>query len=380
MYLHIVDDSPTMNHFIRIIHSSEYGHHHFLVISSSGNFSQVMRTPHMTVLIPSDKNIQKLVRSLHQYKAVFIHNLTYIKSRIILQASTEVVFVWGIWGTDYYSIFPKLYYNLFLPYTRMTNILLGKLSLTFKFFLLKFQPIGHLVGLKSRALTQQRAAARINFTFNNMPKHSDVFRYVPIQTSRRFHLSYYSIESLTDKLDPMPSNLGTGILIGNSSSNTSNHIDAFIALRAHIKDRKVIVPLGYGSSRYRKFVNLAGKAILKEQFFPINDRLPLPEYQRLLLNCNVMIFNHTRAQGLGNIVFGVWAGHKIFLRESNPFYAYLTELGIKIFLIESTWTEDSLMPLPENWKESNRRIIEQQYSEDKLKSDFKYLLDQLNVN
>ncbi len=380
MYLHIIDDSLTMNQFIRIIHSNEYGHHHFLVISSSGNFSQVMHTPHMTVLIPSDKNIQKLVRSFHQYKAVFIHNLTYIKSRIILQASTEVVFVWGIWGTDYYSIFPNLYYNLFLPYTRMTNILLGKLSLAFKFILLKLQPIGQLLNLKSRALTQQRAAARINFTFNNMPKHSEVFKYVPIETSRRFHLSYYSIESLTDKLDPMPVNLGTGILIGNSASNTSNHMDAFIALRAHIKDRKVIVPLGYGSSRYRKFVNLAGKAILKEQFFPINDRLPLPEYQRQLLNCNVMIFNHTRAQGLGNIVFGVWAGHKIFLRESNPFYAYLTELGIKIFLIESTWTDESLMPLTENWRESNRRIIEQQYSEDKLKSDFKYLLDQLNVN
>ena len=379
MYLHIIDDVLTMNHFIRRVQSIDFGQHHFVVINSSGHISQVVQTPLMVVFVPSNKNIQKLARSLDRYSAVFIHNLCLIKSKIVLEASDDIVFVWGIWGTDYYSTFPELYSNLFLPYTRITNVLLGKLSLTVKYIHRKTQPITHLIGLKSKEWIQQQAVSKFEFTFNDMTRHSEVFRFVKMETSQRFHLTYYSIESLTYDLTSIPPHLGPNILIGNSASNTSNHLDALIALRTHIIGRKIIVPLGYGSSRYRKFINLAGRAILKDQYSPINVRLPLPEYHQQLLSCNVMIFNHTRAQGLGNIVFGVWAGHKIFLRKSNPIFSYLIDLGIKVFPIESTWTVDSFESLPVNWQEKNRKIIELQYNEDKVQSDLQYILNHLNA-
>lgn len=380
MYLHIIDDVLTMNHFIRRVQSMDCGQHHFVVISPTGHISKVIMTPDMAPFIPTNENIQKLAKSCEDYTAVFIHNLCYVKSRIILEASENVVFVWGIWGTDYYTTFPELYSRLFLPYTRITNILLGKLSLSIQYIHHKIQPITRFWGLRSGELIQQRAAARINYTFNNMPQHSEVFNVINMKRSHRFHISYYSIGSLTKELGPRPSTLGPNILIGNSASNTSNHLDAFIALRGHIKDRKVIVPLGYGSSRYRSYINVTGNLLLKDQFSPINERLSLHEYHQQLFSCNVMIFNHKRAQGLGNIVFGVWAGHKIYLRESNPFYAYLSELGIKIFLIESPWTVELLDPLPVHWQKSNRKIIELQYSEIKVKSDLKAMLDHLKAN
>src|SRR5690606_7302893 len=142
-------------------------------------------------------------------------------------------------------------------------ILLGKLSLAFKFILLKFQPIGQLLNLKSRALTQQRAATRINFTFNNMPKHSEVFKYVPIETSRRFYLSDCSVASLTHKLITMKENQGSVTLIAKSATNVSNHTDPFLIQRPQTKDRMVVLPIIYGCSRYRNFFNLAVNDMLK---------------------------------------------------------------------------------------------------------------------
>lgn len=377
MVLHIVDDSNTINHFIRRVNELASDDHRFLVVTPFGKLSQIAPAPGISTFTPTTESIHDLVQTLDGYKAVFIHNLCYVKSRIVLESPEKVIIIWGVWGYDYYNVYPELYRNLFLPFTRLANASLGKFSLSTKFIKYKMHPFTKHFGWKSKDRIRQKAAARINFTFNSMPRHSDIFRVLPIDVSRRFQLSYYSIEYITEGLEGLAFDLGENIYIGNSSSNSSNHIDLFLQLKNQPENRDIIVPLGYGCPRYRRLINLAGKVVLKNKFIPINSRIPLNEYNNLLLGCNVMIFNHKRAQGLGNVLFGVWAGHKIFLRETNPVYSYLKSMGIKVFSIEGGWSSGSLDPLGEEWQDHNRNIIEARYSEFQVRKDLKLLLSRI---
>jgi hypothetical protein len=40
--------------------------------------------------------------------------------------------------------------------------------------------------------------------------------------------------------------------------------------------------------------------------------------------------NHIRQQGLGNIIIAICAGTNVILREDNPLFKFITELGIKV--------------------------------------------------
>lgn len=48
MYLHIIDDKKTINHFIRRINELEPDNHQFIVITPSGKWSQTSSTPYIT--------------------------------------------------------------------------------------------------------------------------------------------------------------------------------------------------------------------------------------------------------------------------------------------------------------------------------------------
>ncbi|MBY5956847.1 TDP-N-acetylfucosamine:lipid II N-acetylfucosaminyltransferase [Membranicola marinus] len=378
MYLHIIDESKTINHFIRRLREMDLHDHYFLTLQSAPSTDLHLPLTDRTEFFPSDNNIRLLTQSLHRYKAVFIHNLCYHKAKIVLASPRNVVFVWGIWGYDYYYVYPGLYRNIFLPATSLANIVLGKLSLTTKYLKYQLHPYLKHLGWNARERLQQQAAHRIDLTCNMMPNHSDVFRVVPKDPARRFPFSYYSIDFITEELSGSSYDLGPHIYVGNSASNSSNHLDVFRQLRGWTGDRDIVVPLGYGCPRYRRLINVAGRYFFKNHFTPINKYIPLKEYNENLLSCNVMIFNHIRAQGLGNIVFGIWAGHRVFLRASNPAYAFFKSMGVKVYALDSNTLTSSLNPLNLEEKIHNRKTIEHLYSEEQVQAHFKSLLKQID--
>ena len=380
MYLHLVDDNKQIIPFILRTNEMFPDQHLFFVISKNNHLKNIPETSNIFHFLPGKKNIQALSKKLTDYQSVFIHNLCLTKARIINQASGRVIFLWSIWGFDYYNVYPVFYRNLFLPYTKIANLILFKYSLTWNHFLSLLQPLLHVAGLKSPNEIRQQAAKKINYSLNMMPEHSDVFKVFQMPLSKRFNFSYYSIEYLTEKIMNSNLELGKYILIGNSSSNSSNHLDIFLQLRKlPIQKIKIIVPLNYGCKRYKKLVNLAGSYLFKKNFIPLNQWLSLSEYHSWLLKCNIMIFNHTRAQALGNILFGVWAGHKIFLRKTNPIYRYLTNMGITVFSIEEELIPEHFNSLSKDLQLLNRQIIEVHYNEDKIRESYLDVINAINL-
>ncbi len=211
-----------------------------------------------------------------------------------------------------------------------------------------------------------------------MPDFSELFRVVDIPRKNRFNGIYYSIEFITEKFNKTNFNLGSNIYVGNSASNSSNHFDIFLQLKKlNLDNRKVVVPLSYGCSRYRFLVNLLGKQIFDDKFKPLLEFLPISDYNQILSDCNIMIFNHKRSQAIGNILFGIWAGHKVFLRKCNPVYHYLKSLNIEVCSIEEDLLVDNMNTLEYKKQINNRKIITEYYSEKQIVKNYYEIIETL---
>ncbi|MDZ7680670.1 MAG: hypothetical protein U5J63_02895 [Fodinibius sp.] len=70
---------------------------------------------------------------------------------------------------------------------------------------------------------------------------------------QRIPFTYYPIEYVI-KNDELRAS-GSNILLGNSSSATNNHLEAFELLQnLELRDRKVVTPLSYGCHKYAKAI------------------------------------------------------------------------------------------------------------------------------
>ncbi len=375
MYLHLIDDSHQINHLISRTNIMFPGKHLFYALSKSGKLKKVIVEENVIAIKPTKENILKITRELLGFKAVFIHNLCYTKSKIILHSPKNIRFLWVAWGFDYYYVYPELFKKVFLPKTKLVNFLLFKFSLSAKYLIHAIHPATKYVGVKSREIIRQQAAKKIEFTINNMPDFSELFQVVDIPRENRFNGIYYSIEYIAKDLNKTNYKLGNNIYIGNSATNSSNHIDIFLQLKKlNLSTRKIIVPLSYGCSRYRFFINFLGKQIFKDKFEPLLKFLSIDAYNKILLNCNVQIYNHRRAQAIGNILFGIWAGHKVFLRKCNPVYLYLKSLNVEVFSIEDDLLAENINTLEKEKQDRNREIIVQHYSEKQIQQNYREII------
>src|SRR6185312_8146313 len=137
---------------------------------------------------------------------------------------------------------------------------------------------------------------------------------------------------------------GDGVIIGNSNSPTSNHIDCFNAINLpSMLNKKFFVPLSYGNhDAYTKLVIHQGKKIFKDNFIALTDFLPKDDYIKLLQQCSIAIFAHERQQALGNIIIMLWLGIKVFLSENNLIYSFFKESGAFIFSVQKHLNEEVL--------------------------------------
>tara|TARA_B110000208_G_scaffold181337_1_gene231966 strand:+ start:507 stop:1646 length:1140 start_codon:yes stop_codon:yes gene_type:complete len=123
---------------------------------------------------------------------------------------------------------------------------------------------------------------------------------------------------------------GEGILVGNSADPSNNHLDAFRWLHQQpfTSGRRVVVPLNYGGNeKYKQVVLAAGKEYFGELFYPILDFMQYNAYISLLKSCDVVVMNHLRQQGLGNIFMALAFGTTVYLQSSTTVSKELSKQG-----------------------------------------------------
>ena len=146
------------------------------------------------------------------------------------------------------------------------------------------------------------------------------------------NFSYYTNEDYIAEKDKT---LGTKILIGNSASASNNHLEVFEILKRLEVNNEMVCPLNYGDSNYAAVISKIGADTFGSKFIALNQFLSLEEYNKIQIDCGIVIMNHYRQQACGNIIAALNMGCKVFLSHKSPLLKHFKCLGVYVYCIET---------------------------------------------
>jgi dTDP-N-acetylfucosamine:lipid II N-acetylfucosaminyltransferase len=372
MILHLVDDEKIINRTIDLFEMVNKGNNKFLIdIPDSQHQLRYVKEKEGTyTAVYGSAKYWEIVGDINQYEAVIIHLLTKNKCQFISKyKNTDTSFVWILWGADLYNFLTTKGYKLYLW---KPSFLKFKLRWTFKDTINNFiRGLGDRIrGRETLSSLYENAYLRIDhcgiFNKGDFKLLKDY-----VKTEAKWHwFNYYPIDNILGK-DLLSKKInGDNIIVGNSGSNSGNHVPAFELLKKlNPKGRKIIVPLSYGNPLYCELVIEKGTEILGNSFVPIKDFMPLQEYNNLLCSANIVIMPQLRQEAVGNILISLFLGAKVYLYEENNLYEYFTTIGVKVFSIKKDLTSSNIKafdPLSVDDQLNNRNIILSEFNEERI--------------
>jgi len=275
--------------------------------------------------------------SLEPYRLILFHglfkkNLKYLKK--ILKLNNKPKIAWVVYGAEVTN-------NFIIP-----SSFLGEKTRVIYYALLPYRIFVPLYNIIDRIINGNLSTyiGRIDYYAHFMPQEMDfVAEHTGVKKEMLWH-SYTNIETYIEKdLTDKKASEDGNILIGNSASFTSNHLEVFDILKnINTEDRKIMVPLNYGNRVYGKYIAKKGKKVFKEKFVSLMSMLSKKEYHELLLSCSVMILNNYKQQAIGNIVSAAWLGIRLFLQENTSTYRYFKKNGLLVFSIQKDLSSDNI--------------------------------------
>ena len=154
------------------------------------------------------------------------------------------------------------------------------------------------------------------------------------------------------------------IQVGNSADPSNNHFEILDILKKYKNENiKIFCILSYGDKEYAKKINDYGKKFFGKKFIGIFDYMSFKEYCQYLKNIDILIFNHKRQQGLGNIFMLSYFEKKIYIRNDISSWNYLTkDLGLKLNSYENIKRETFKKFIKNNCKGNKEKVLKTYFS------------------
>jgi hypothetical protein len=392
-FIHIFDDDkfidPTIQLFEEVIpHESIY----YVNKLKNSDFKYVKSSN----VIRVDLSIQQEKKDLLQFinsntsHVVFLHALESNKQNLVFEILPIIKKVWFIWGYDLYSNWSLLKQNIYEPNTQSllnlkTDLKTKLIHNPFSFYLFQKRHLVKKISKKAYNILSNafdtpfyRAAQLIDYVVPVVPTEYHIIKKMNLP-AQYAPFTYGCIEDLLgDKINERVNNQ-PNILVGNSADPSNNHLEVFLELsKLDLQDRKVYVPLSYsGNSQYKENVLQVGRELLGSNFYPLLDFMTLEEYNKILLSCGTLIFNHVRQQGVGNIITLGYLGATLFLNAKSPVYSYYQSLGMKIFTIQEVFSQLS-NTLEEQQLKNNQKMLFSLYSRSAVHDKIKTLVQMVS--
>ncbi|NUY80889.1 TDP-N-acetylfucosamine:lipid II N-acetylfucosaminyltransferase [Flavobacterium sp. MAH-1] len=385
--IHIFNDDKFIDPAIELFEIAAAGCSEYFVLKNTGEANRYFKSEKVRTVHYKEKGYPQFfvdIAKENEDALFFFHALNAPKQQIVNALPDKTLKVWFVWGYDLYNSWEmfrrEMYGKTTRKQTQSAPSFKDRLKVNrFMFFLMrKFQKANAKNALRHRLESYfgaqlLQALKRIDMVVPIVPTEYELVRQMgvsPIEAP----FTYGYLEQFASP--DVPLNTGKDILVGNSANPTNNHVEAFGKLaRLDLGDRKVIVPLSYGGSEeYVAFVIESGKKLLGKNFVPVVDFMPLDAYMELVSNCGVLVFNHIRQQGVGNIIAMGMRGAKLFLNAKSPVYRYYRDIGMHIENIEGLRSEIQLRALSDTEKEHNRQLFTTLYSKERSIEKVKELL------
>lgn len=304
----------------------------------------------------------RTVGDVSKYDKIIIHFLTSDSAKFVCSIEHPSVY-WIEWGADLYN--ELLYLKGFPLYEN-------------EYKLRRFSRFGWLGPLYP--VIQKRRKKKRQKLFLEAAKKMKYFVPDSMYDEYPMLLNYYpELKHLEYKeffYYPINEVLGAGyldrytkannIILGNSASLTGNHYEVLdILSKIDLHDRKIIIPLSYGSDAYANDVETFGRTRLGGSLCTLREYMPLDKYNEILESANVFIYNNYRQEAVGNILVALFLGGKVFLNEKNPLLPFYKRLGLEIYPLGDLNKTGGLDTLSKEAVGKNREILMKHYSRER---------------
>ena len=325
---------------------------------------------------------------MEKYDAVFIHYLTpYLANEVILNSSKNDIFLLMFWGAEVF-MHPEFINDFYLPETKeLLNSIVIKKKFKFAFkpknFMLEFQKYytdSHNARLIKKSLK------RINYFCHWIPEDYKAIKNKFNLNAKYLNFFYSVMQSINSENSNYKINKKSkNILIGNSASESNNHIDIFEKLKnINFEGKKIYVPLSY-AEYFQGYVNAVikkGKEIFNDNFHPITDFLNSNEYYKIINSCDYIIMPHLRSQAGANVISGLFYGKKVFMSKKSNMYNFFKAKGFILFDFEKELISKKTFwnKLNENEIKHNKSLIEKHFGKIPTQNMYKNIIEELSKN
>lgn len=297
----------------------------------------------------------KIEEILNSYDLIVIHFLDSRYFDLLKNNKVKTKIIWIGWGGDYYWLINTLPY--FSVYKNATKKHLGTKD-----------------NLLIKSIKKYKYRKRVRL-LNRIDFFSPVLEedYLLIKKNYRdFKPQFieWNYGNLEDDYIIEGINLeGDAILVGNSATSTNNHYDVFhIIHQLNLGENQIIVPLSYGERGYKERFKmfLTQQGYMNNNIVLLEDFVPFVKYQQLLSKCGNVFMGHIRQQAMGNIIFLLYLGAKIFFFKESIAYQYFQKKGILVFSYDDLKKDLELLNKPLNLEviNNNRKTLIQYWGRD----------------
>ncbi len=352
-FVHTFSNSPVTNPFIDLINQNfnPADHSFFVIRGLRTEVSKVTKAQNVSIIsnIRNVHNGLRLFWNILVSKKVFIHGLFshYLVTILFLQPWVLKKCNWVIWGGDLYS------------YTEE--------KLSFKSKLIEFM-LSRVIRNMGGIITSIKGDYELAKTWY-CAKGQRVDTCYPYYPSG---MGTEKIEEILAKVDQanLNNNSPINILIGNSAYETNNHFEIINLLDQYKNENIAIYALlSYGDKNYAEKVCKRGKLIFGDKFICVTEYMPYEEFVLFYGKMSIIIFNHERQQGKGNLFLALYLQKKVYMNSKSSLWNYFVEdLKLKVQQTSniniSSFSEFSF--LNNSTAKKNREIIQDVLQEDRI--------------
>lgn len=365
MILHLLFDDKFSDYVIKQFAAKEM-QSDFVLVSHTRETKHFKSIDAVKLVNPNESSeLEQLLADIGKYSSVIFHGLFHSWQEWLLNHWPEhVKIAWVCWGGEIYGQ-PDIRTTFLKPLSKCVDWI---------------HRIRH-ENIQNDNVFPKEVIKKVNYCLTGVDAEYDYVRKYLGTNIIYLPYNYYSIDETLGSLRGARCT-GQNIFLGNSATIENNHLETFLRLkRVGIGNKKIIVPLSYGSPWVRNMCLKVGRKLLGSNFQPLLDFMPREEYNATMLDCAVMIQPHIREQAHGNIVTGLWLGMRVYLSEAGIDFKRFKSIGIHIFSIEKDLCKDNshaFKPLSEEEIMYNRQLIMQHYGAESIKNKLNYLIEILN--
>ncbi|WP_152267598.1 TDP-N-acetylfucosamine:lipid II N-acetylfucosaminyltransferase [Agriterribacter humi] len=356
-FLHLMMDERFIDYFITQSEEVKPGGSVYWVAQKQTKELKHTKSPLIKQVKWTKQTIPFLAKEANQYDKLVLHSFffdqleSFLKS---LRKDTEVI--WMFWGGDGYKFTPaeKRWY-LPLTWQYKKNVLKKDIG-TARSIVRELNAF-RLRWIKSRATCA--LIRRVSICATWVKYDYEMIRHLNTKMKWTYY-SYFTAEQMAlATLGPQTLNVNR-LWLGNSATDTNNHLDALHYLKGIGWKGDIVVPLSYGGKDYAQNIIAYGKQYFAEKFIPITELMPLDQYQQYINSCGIVWMNHIRQQAAGNTLAALYMGKAVIMNSNNNLYKTLKDWGVR-------FAEKSVLENVENIKgelfNHNRLIIEANLSQ-----------------